>query len=175
QRIEGKLGGGSEAARRCYGSRAAEPRTRDICEAIAKARHQVGRGMVAVMLRVTLKILHPEIGREVHYEAGSRIEDVRRHAGRLTVLQAEKDDILPTRDFSRGAAGKSGLGQRSQRRVNRRNRLSSLAPARHHTFGNFRMLQQQAQKLTGDVAGASDDGDFHRESVVGSLESGVTG
>jgi hypothetical protein len=161
QWIEGKLGGGSEAARRCYGSRASELRTRDICEAIAKAGHQVGRGMVAVLLRVGVKILHSEIRREVDDQTRSCIENLARYPGRLTVLQAEKDNILPARDFSRGTTGKSGLGQRGQRRVNRRNPLPSLAPTRHHAFGNFRMLQQQAQKLTGDVAGASDDGDFH--------------
>ena len=80
--------------------------------------------MVAVLLRVGVKILHSEIGREVDDQTRSCIENLARYPRRLTVLQAEKDNILPARDFSRGAAGKSGLGQRGQRRVNRRNRLA---------------------------------------------------
>ena len=90
------------------------------------------------------------------------------------MLQAEKDDVLASRNFGGGAAGKSGLGQRNQRRVNCSNRLPRLTPTGYHTLGYIGMLQQQTQKLTGDLTGASDDGDFHWESGVGSLKSRVT-
>jgi hypothetical protein len=113
------------------------------------------------MLRIRARILHPEIGRKVDYEAGSRIEDVPGYPGRLPVLQAQKDHILAARSFTRRAAAKPGVSQRSEGRVNRSHRLPCLAPAGHHAFGHIWMLQQQTQKLTGDIAGASNDGDFH--------------
>ncbi len=67
--------------------------------------------MVAVMLRVGMKVLHPEIGREIDDKPGSGTENLCRNPGRLTVLQAEKDNVLATGYFRGCAACESGAGQ----------------------------------------------------------------
>ena len=117
------------------------------------------------------KILNPEVGGEIDDQSRARLEDARRHPRGLSVLQTQEHDIPAPRGLGRGGAGKPCSRERRQCRVGGTDRLTGTAAAGGDALSDLRVLQQQPQELSGDVAGPADHCDLHvvesRESRVG--------
>src|SRR5829696_6187338 len=117
--------------------------------------------MATIVLLVELKILNPKVRRQIYHQAGSCLEDAGRYPGGLSVLQTKKDNIFLPRRLGRSRAGKPGRCEWCQCGVDRTDRLSSTAAAGRDALSDVGVLQQEPQELSGDVTGASDNGDLH--------------
>src|SRR3990170_79522 len=93
QRIERELRRRGEASGSCYGARPGQLGAGDIGQAVAEAADQLRGGVTSVVVLVQPEILHPEIGGEVHHQSRPGGEDLAGNPGRLTVFQAEEDDV----------------------------------------------------------------------------------